>query len=199
MDFTSLVKEVDIPKLIKALRYCMSTPKGVINCKGCPYFGSGIDCQNKLHADAAAVIEELDAEETRLLLITSELQDKVVELEEELNDVDIAADDNARQVEELQAEIRESKQTCAECCDEQEQKVKELQARLGEAENSAERWKDMYLTKHEPKRGEWINHKDEHQCSVCRETVVVDEIRWEQIGAYDYCPNCGSKMEVQDG
>ena len=67
--------------------------------------------------DAAAAIEELDAEETRLLLITSELQDKVVELEEELNDVDIAADDNARQVEELQAEIRESMQKCAECGD----------------------------------------------------------------------------------
>lgn len=29
--------------------------------------------------------------------------------------------------------------------------IEELQARLGEAENSVERWKDMYLTKHEPK------------------------------------------------
>ena len=92
--------------------------------------GKGLYCRvPQLLEDAAAAIEALNAEETRLLLITSELQDKVVELEEELNDVDIAADDNARQVE-------------------------ELQARLGEAENSVERWKDMYLTKHEPKREE---------------------------------------------
>ena len=28
--------------------------------------------------------------------------------------------------------------------------IEELEARLGEAENSVERWKDMYLTKHEP-------------------------------------------------
>lgn len=32
--------------------------------------------------------------------------------------------------------------------------IEVLQARLGEAENSVERWKDMYLTKHEPKREE---------------------------------------------
>ena len=47
---------------------------------------------SKKMADAAAAIEEL--------------QDKVVELEEELNDADVAADDNARQVEELQAEVK---------------------------------------------------------------------------------------------
>ena len=28
--------------------------------------------------------------------------------------------------------------------------IEALEARLGEAENSVERWKDMYLTKHEP-------------------------------------------------
>lgn len=72
--------------------------------------------------DAADAIEELDAEETRLLLITSELQDKVFELEEQLNDADIAADDNGRQVEELQAE------------------VKRLQAQLPKRE---EVWKDV--------------------------------------------------------
>lgn len=49
-------------KLVAALRYCISTPNGVINCKGCPFFGSGIDCQNKLHADAADAIEALQAE-----------------------------------------------------------------------------------------------------------------------------------------
>ena len=48
----------------------------------------------------------------------------------------------------------------------------------------------------ELKRGEWINYKDEHQCSVCR-NVVCDE--WYDDEQYDYCPYCGAKMEVQDG
>lgn len=52
----------DYTELVKALRYCISTPNGVINCKGCPYFGSGIDCQNDIHADAAAAIEALQAQ-----------------------------------------------------------------------------------------------------------------------------------------
>ena len=38
--------------------------------------------------------------------------------------------DAADAIEELQAEIRESMQKCAECGDEQEQKVKELQAEV---------------------------------------------------------------------
>lgn len=69
----------------------------------------------KIMQDAAAAIEELDAEETRLLLLTSDLQDKLMDLQEQLNDAEIAADDNGRQVDTLQAEIRESMQKCAEC------------------------------------------------------------------------------------
>ena len=75
--------------------------------------------------------------------------------------------------------------------------IEELQARLGEAENSVERWKDMYLTKHEPKRGKWIyKPKDAIEmmftlpkCSVCGH---------ESSDANNYCPNCGAKMEVQE-
>ena len=47
------------------------------------------------------------------------------------------------------------------------------------------------------KVGQWINHKDEHQCSQCREIVIADKDIWEEY-PYDYCPNCGAKMDVPD-
>lgn len=42
--------------------------------------------------------------------------------------------------------------------------------------------------------GRWIDHKDEHQCSVCKEFTVVDSYVWVQL-RYDFCPNCGAKMD----
>ena len=42
--------------------------------------------------------------------------------------------------------------------------------------------------------GRWIDHKDEHQCSVCREHTIVDYYVWKHA-KYDYCPNCGAKMD----
>ena len=76
--------------------------------------------------------------------------------------------------------------------------IEALQARLGEAENSVERWKDMYLTKHEPKRGEWKCSYPEIEpnpmfmygiCSICGfEQSISNKL--------NYCPNCGAKMEV---
>lgn len=94
----------DYKELVKELRGC----KDMDCCTDCPRMANGYVEFCNIKDDAAAAIEELDAEETRLLLITSELQDKVVELEEELNDADIAADDNARKVEELQAEQKKT-------------------------------------------------------------------------------------------
>lgn len=40
----------------------------------------------------------------------------------------------------------------------------------------------------------WINHKDEHQCSACKEFTVVDAYVWIQL-RYDFCPYCGAKMD----
>lgn len=42
--------------------------------------------------------------------------------------------------------------------------------------------------------GQWIDHKDEHQCSVCKEFTFVDSYVWVQL-RYDFCPNCGAKMD----
>ena len=116
----------DYTELVKALRHCVSDEKGVTKCAGCPYYPDITGCMDRIHTDAAAAIEE-------------------------------------------------------------------LQARLGEAENSVERWKDMYLTKHEPKLGEWIYHPKDAiemmftlpKCSICGH---------ESSDALNYCPNCGAKM-----
>lgn len=42
--------------------------------------------------------------------------------------------------------------------------------------------------------GRWIDHKDEHQCSACKEFTVVDAYAWIQL-RYDFCPYCGAKMD----
>ena len=45
-------------------------------------------------------------------------------------------------------------------------------------------------------QGEWLNYKDEHTCSVCKEVVIADwyyEYEW-----YDFCPHCGARMKGAD-
>ena len=82
--------------------------------------------------------------------------------------------------------------------------IEALQARLGEAENSVERWKDMYLTKHEPKRGEF--EKSLHEmfdsiwdCDINHPIFqdTVGELMEAVLQAYDTVNR--AKMEVQDG
>lgn len=45
--------------------------------------------------------------------------------------------------------------------------------------------------------GRWIDHKDEHQCSACKEFTVVDAYAWIQL-QYDFCPHCGARMDRGD-
>lgn len=57
------------------------------------------------------------------------------------------------------------------------------------------------IDKDEPiKRGKWINAyiRDVHylKCSECGEYT---ESIWHANFDYKYCPNCGAKMEVNDG
>ncbi len=46
-------------------------------------------------------------------------------------------------------------------------------------------------------RGEWIDYKDEHQCSICRDVVVIDYLVWEHE-RYDFCPHCGADMRGEN-
>ena len=84
-------------ELVKALRNCAEMSG---SCSKCRYKHTD-PCKWTMMHDAATAIEAL--------------QDELEELKEQLNDAEIAADDNGRQVEALQAEIRESMQKCAEC------------------------------------------------------------------------------------
>ena len=53
-----------------------------------------------------------------------------------------------------------------------------------------------------PKRGEWVKDEEQSQkhveaiyrCSACHNFDA-----WGATELYPYCPNCGAKMEVQDG
>ena len=66
MDYTSLIKEVNIPELVKALRYC--SVDEYVPCTGCPMDAEthGTGCFNIMHQRAAAAIEVLQAEVERL-------------------------------------------------------------------------------------------------------------------------------------
>ena len=83
----------DYPELVKALRICNRLDH-VGNCNECFYGGPNAPtpkqyvngCKRSMCEDAAAAIEELDAEETRLLLLTSDLQDKLMDLQAD-NDI----------------------------------------------------------------------------------------------------------------
>lgn len=66
MDYTSLIKEVDIPELVKALR-CGNDGKLPCDNKECPYWvdqwhGIGLCNILKKQSDAAAAIEALQAQ-----------------------------------------------------------------------------------------------------------------------------------------
>lgn len=53
-----------------------------------------------------------------------------------------------------------------------------------------------------PKRGEWkpfdlTYGRSIYSCSVCEQATEVPMCMEKPM--YAYCPNCGAKMEVQDG
>ena len=108
--------------------------------------------------------------------------------------------DAADAIEALQAEVGQWKAAVKG----QEDGIKVLQTevkRLEEAENSVERWKDMYLTKHEPKRVEF--EKSLHEmfdsiwdCDINHPIFqdTVGELMEAVLQAYDTVNR--AKMEV---
>ena len=62
-------------ELVKALRYCVTSPDGFTDCNGCPKQGHSFDCEDELHKDAAAAIEELQAEVAELKRVNMEIFD----------------------------------------------------------------------------------------------------------------------------
>lgn len=115
--------------------------------------------------------------------------------------LDRLLDQNTKRCEALRKQLREAHENY-------EKHLNELEAQLEDRTNVAERWKDMYLTKNEPKRGEWIEENrrprsSQFVCSECHRTAYdpqpTRDKAWRKRCRYAYCPNCGAKMEVQDG
>ena len=64
--------------------------------------------------------------------------------------------------------------------------VKRLNMRCADCEYASKPWPEL-----EPKLGEWVKGADGlYKCSVCGELECCRG---------KYCPDCGAKMEVQDG
>ena len=164
---------MDYEQRIKALRYCISGPNGVINCKGCPYFGSGIDCQNELHKDAADAIEELQAEADRAnksadayrAMYFAKRGDITIEKVKELDEID---------------------------CHFHSALIRLMYKRIEEFESE----KKTQL----PKRGEWVwdDKRCIYVCSVCGSPKVRENMDRQIIKEQAYCYSCGAKMEVQE-
>lgn len=58
-----------------------------------------------------------------------------------------------------------------------------------------------------PKRGEWIHREDfdymdmnevEHNHFMCNKCGFIHDFLDGHTSQYNYCPNCGAKMEVQE-
>ncbi|MBQ3316969.1 MAG: hypothetical protein IJG69_03390 [Spirochaetales bacterium] len=48
------------------------------------------------------------------------------------------------------------------------------------------------------KQGKWVEiEEDVYECSVCGEAYILDDT--PKAHKYHFCPNCGSRMEVEHG
>ena len=184
----------DYTKLVKAFRYCAES--GDFNCnKDCPMYPNYPKCLTKMDMDAAAAIEALE----KALIEENEASDDLYRISCE----------KQSKIEELQAEVKRLK----ECNDE----LREAQTYI---DHYGDKWltsaKDVPTAAYEhgyadgrdeaeaqlPKRGGWERELDVHnepfyQCSVCGE--CFDSNRDSTHEVFKYCPDCGAKMEVQDG
>ena len=82
MDYTSLIKEVNIPELVKALRCGEYKPE--CGSSGCPYW-SGLGCMDgQLMEDAADAIESLQADVRKYHDAFGRISKTAVELEQRI-------------------------------------------------------------------------------------------------------------------
>ena len=124
----------------------------------------------KLMLDAAAAIEDL---------------------QRELSLAEIAADDNGRQVEELQAEVDALKHDLERYVQMNTDLLNEP-LQVGKAGNQ--------YTLIEPKRGEWIDGDGRRvtaRCSVCGHLRLGNGAEYANKSVH-FCENCGSKMGGQN-
>jgi uncharacterized coiled-coil protein SlyX len=87
-----------------------------------------------------------------------------------------------------------------------QQQLDEIQRLKADVKRQQE--KMIELAKKLPKRGEWVEENRRPRssrfvCSECHRTAYdpqpTRDKAWKKRCRYAYCPNCGAKMEVQDG
>ena len=184
----------DYTKLVEALRHCMTKEDGITICEPCPYYGKGIECENVLHTDAAAAIEDMAKHITEMHERVTVLQIARGELEAEVE-----------RLKECNNELREAQTYIDHYGDKWMTSAKDVPTSAynhgymdgnNEAKQALEpkRGKMYFLEYDNPETGEY--EQTYFQCSVCGKYFYgIDECEAKH---FNYCPNCGAKMEVQD-
>ena len=95
----------DYGKLVEALRHCTVDAGGFADCRGCPEEGHSFDCETKMHMEAAAAIEALQAEVKRLELDNEDYEHE----NRRLNGENEALRKNATEYMKVEAEWNEPK------------------------------------------------------------------------------------------
>ena len=171
-------------QLVKALRCGEYKPE--CGSSDCLYW-SGLGCMDgQLMEDAAAAIEELQAELDQWKAAVKGQEDGIKVLQAEM-----------KRLKEANDELREAQTYIDHYGDKWLTSAKDVPTSAYnhgymDGKNEAEQAL-------EPKMGEWIRI-DKHtiQCPLCHRYL---DLRGVNAGRGDanYCPNCGAKMEVQDG
>lgn len=119
--------------------------------------------------------------------------------------------DAAAAIEELQAEQKktvtqifcEEQMAWEGRCKDLMKHISDLQAEVKRLELDNEDYEYTLRERYdEPKRGKWeremdVNDEPFYQCSVCGECFDFNRDSTHEV--FKYCPDCGAKMEVQDG
>ena len=166
----------DYTKLVKALRHCVSDEKGVTKCAGCPYYPDITGCMDRLHTDAAAAIEALQAEVELL-----KAENPIVET--------VLVDKMRQQMEETvcHCNVKENAELIAKILDDDvDRKVFEL-PKQGE-------WVEDTTTYAGP-------GLSNYKCSLCGKICGTWRRGLKPSELPNWCGNCGAdmrKMEVQE-
>lgn len=165
----------DHSKLVKALRHCTARSNGCVTCAGCPMSsenGDVIECINALHKDAAAAIEELQAEVERL-------KDSNEELRERQTYIDHYGDKWLTSAKDVPTAAYEHGYADG----------------MAEAKAQLPKRGEWIEENRRPRSSQFV-------CSECHRTAYdpqpTRDKAWRKRCRYAYCPNCGEKMEVQE-